>query len=142
MTHRTAQGTICIVDDDASVRRSLIRVLHSAGYDVLTCDSAEAFLSIAEVPRPICLLVDVGMPGMDGIDLQIALARAGRDLPVVVISGHAGAPEIARALAAGALSCLAKPVEARTLFQAVERGLALDRERLEHHRPAAPASDG
>jgi FixJ family two-component response regulator len=121
---------VCIIDDDASVRRALRRLLHAAGYHVLSCSSAEEFLSLDKLPRPICLLVDLRMPGMTGIDLQFALTSTGRELSVVMVSGHADAATIDRALAAGALSFLSKPVEELALLAAVERGIEADRRRL------------
>lgn len=130
------KAAVCIIDDDHSVQRALRRLLHSAGYRVLTCDSAEDFLAMPVFPRPICLLVDLRMPGMTGADLQAALTGTRRDVPVVMISGHADAAIITRAKAAGAVSCLCKPLEEEALFEALELAIEKDRRQLSAILPA------
>jgi FixJ family two-component response regulator len=132
------EPAVCIIDDDHSVQRALRRLLHSAGYRVLSCESAEDFLAMAAFPRPICLLVDVRMPGMTGADLQAALAGTRRDVPVVMISGHADATTINRVKAAGAVSCLSKPVEEDALLEALERAIEKDRRQLAGMLPVPP----
>jgi FixJ family two-component response regulator len=118
---------VCVIDDDPSVQRSLRRLLHSVGYRVLLCSSAEDFLALTELPHPVCLVVDVRMPGMTGIDLQAALAGTRRNAPIVMISGHADAATVARATNAGAVAFLCKPFDDRALLAAVERAVEEDR---------------
>ena len=120
-----------VIDDDPSVQRALRRLLRTAGYDVIVFASGSDFLAAEKVPRPICLVVDVRMPGMTGLDLQNTLAGTRQAVPMVMISGDADAPTVERALAGGAVAFLAKPVEAEALFDAIARGLAEDRRRID-----------
>ena len=130
-------ATAVIVDDDPSVRRGLRRLLLSAGYDVVVCSSAEEFLALDHLARPACVLLDIRMPGMTGLDLQRALTRAGREIPIVMSSGHADAFTVARARAAGAIAFLSKPFDDVQLFEALQAGIERDRARLQS--PGAPA---
>jgi two-component system response regulator FixJ len=122
--------TVCVIDDDASVQRAMRRLLQTAGYAVRVFASGVEFLQAPECPRPMCLVVDVRMPGMTGLDLQLALTGTPHDVPMVMISGDADAATIDRALAGGAIAFLPKPVEADTLFEAVACGLAEDQRRM------------
>ena len=124
------RGAVYVIDDDASVRRAMRRLLTTAGHDVVVIESADAFLSLSEMRRPLCVVVDIRMPGITGFDLQNALLTAGRALPIVFMSGHADADIAHRALAGGALALLTKPVDEEVLLNAVEAGLEWDRERL------------
>ena len=119
-------ATIFIVDDDLSVRRSLARLLMSAGYDVVACATAEEFLAL-DVARPACLVTDVRMPGMTGLDLLEALRSSGRDLPIILSSGDADAATAAQASARGAFRFVSKPFEPDELLGALEE--AIDRDR-------------
>ena len=118
--------TVFVVDDDASVRQSMRRLLTSVGYDVVVCGSAAEFLSLPNRPRPSCLVTDLRMPGKTGLDLQDALRRSGRELPLIVSSGQADAATAARVRAAGALRFLVKPFDVRDLLAAVSEALRLD----------------
>jgi FixJ family two-component response regulator len=120
--------TVFVVDDDLSVRQSLRRLLSSEGYDVVLCGSAAEFLSVTERPRPSCLLTDLRMPGATGLDLQDALRRSGRELPIIVSSGQADAATAARVRAAGAVRFLVKPFDVLDLFAAVDEALRRDQE--------------
>jgi FixJ family two-component response regulator len=122
--------SVCVIDDDPSVQRSMRRLLHAAGYRVLVYSSAEEFLALPELPHPVCLVVDVRMPGMTGVDLQAAIAGTDRHAPIVMISGHADAATVARATAAGAVAFLCKPFEDDALLRALERGFEEDRRRV------------
>ena len=126
---------VCVIDDDPSVQRATRRLLHSAGYRVLTYSSAEDFLRLRELPRPTCLIVDVRMPGMTGLDLQAAICGTIHEVPLVMISGHADAATVARATAAGAVAFLSKPFEDSALLEALQRAIDEDRRRLSA-RPA------
>ena len=122
--------TVFVVDDDASVRQSMRRLLTSVGYDVVVCGSAAEFLSLPNRPRPSCLVTDLRMPGKTGLDLQDALRRSGRELPLIVSSGQADAATAARVRAAGALRFLVKPFDVRDLLAAVADALRLDQDAI------------
>jgi FixJ family two-component response regulator len=123
-------GTVYVIDDDASVRRAMCRLLEVTGHAVVGLASAEEFLRLPETRRPLCLIVDVRMPGRTGFDLQDTLRADARALPIVFISGH-GSPDLAsRATAAGAVALLTKPVDEELLLSAIETGLDRDRARL------------
>jgi FixJ family two-component response regulator len=126
--------TVVVIDDDLSVRRSLARLLASAGYEVIVCSSAEEFLAMPSVPRPACILTDVRMPGMSGLDLLDVLRTRRPSLPVILFSGDADPGTSAHARAAGAVSFLMKPFPSEDLLSAL--GEALDRDRAELARKA------
>ena len=118
--HQTAR--IIVVDDDCSVRRALGRLLRASGYETELFDAAEAYVAGPPPPRPACLLVDIRMPGMTGIDLQRAIRGTAMDLPIVFITGHAD-EEILQSLASDAVRVLFKPIDESTLMRAVEQAL-------------------
>ncbi len=115
--------TVFVVDDDASVRGALARLLHSAGYQTETFASAEGFLAQSRFDAPGCILLDVRMPGLNGLELQQALAAANRQLPIVFITGHGDVPMSVRAMKAGAEDFLPKPFDDEELLKAVARAL-------------------
>ena len=121
--------TIYIVDDDLSLRTALSRLLRAAGYGVQTYASAGEFLLAALVDAPACLLLDVAMPGPSGLDLQAALARSAQSLPIVFLTGNGDIPMSVRAMRAGAVDFLTKPVRRDDLLHAVETALARDAQR-------------
>jgi FixJ family two-component response regulator len=123
----TASSTVYLIDDDASVRRGLGRLLKSAGYDVITCDTPEAYLALPSYKKPSCLLVDIRMPGMTGLELQRALREEGSHPPIVLLSGHVDAATKEWAMAEGAVAVLSKPVDYDTLVHAIELGLSRGR---------------
>jgi len=114
---------VFLVDDDAGVRRSLARVLNDEGFSVEQFDSAEAFLARAEPPLEGCIVLDVTMPGLDGLELQARLRDAGRDLPIVFLTGHGDIPMSVQAIKAGATDFLTKPVNSRVLIAAVRTAI-------------------
>src|SRR5690349_14762891 len=122
----TALPTVFIVDDDAALRVALRRLLDTQGLQCLDFESAEAFLSQHDPSMPGCLLLDVGLPGLDGLALQRRLVELGRALPIVFPTGTGDIPMTVQALKAGAIDFLTKPVSAATLFPAVNAALALD----------------
>jgi len=138
MTEASATPTIFLVDDDPSVLKALSRVLREDGFSVEMFESAEAFLARPDRKAEGCLVLDVTMPGLDGLELQRRLAAAGESLPIVFISGHGDIPMSVRAIKAGATDFLTKPVEAKALVAAV-------RAAIEQHamtrRAAADAAD-
>ena len=123
----TTMSTVYLIDDDASVRRGLGRLLKSAGYDVITCDTPEAFLALESYRKPSCLLLDIRMPGMTGLELQRALHEEGSHPPIVLLSGHVDAATREWAISEGAVAVLSKPVDYDTLVKAIELGLSRDR---------------
>jgi FixJ family two-component response regulator/signal transduction histidine kinase len=122
-----AGGTVFVIDDDPAMRRALERQLAGAGYHVESLASAQDYLE--RVPRTgtACIVSDVRMPGLSGLDLQATLARAGRDLPIVFISGHGDVATTAHAMKAGAVHFLAKPFARGELLAAVAEALARGR---------------
>jgi two-component system response regulator FixJ len=116
-------ATIHVVDDDEAVRRGLAALLGAKGYAVETFAAAELFLARPAPKPPACLLVDVRMPGMSGLELQAELKRRGVALPVVVITGHGDVAMAVAALKAGAVDFIEKPFDADALVAAVEEGL-------------------
>jgi FixJ family two-component response regulator len=124
----STEATVHVVDDDASWRTSVQRLLTAAGYRVVLYASAEQFLESAVLDSPSCLLLDVRMPGLTGLQLQQALAKLRRKLSVIFVSGHGDIPTTVLAMKGGAEDFLAKPVDTEVLLRAVEQALARDRE--------------
>jgi FixJ family two-component response regulator len=122
----TAPPLIHIVDDDDSLRSALQRLLAAAGYRVRAYASAGEFLLDPPADAPGCLLLDLRMPGPSGLDLQEALVRHGIRLPVIFLSGHGDLATGVRAMKAGAVDFLSKPVEREPLLAAVARALERD----------------
>jgi FixJ family two-component response regulator len=122
-------GLVFVVDDDLSVRRALGRLLRAVGYDVRAFATAGEFLAYHRPPGPACLVLDVRLPDMSGLELQRRLAVAAPGLPIVVISGHADAAMRNEALAAHGLAFLAKPFGDEDLLGAVRDALERQRER-------------
>ena len=126
----TTKAQIHIVDDDASLRTARIRLLAAAGFDAVGYASTGDYLLSRPESRHGCLLLDVRLPaGPSGLDLHAALRELGADLPVVFMTGHADVPTCLRAMKAGAVDFLEKPIKAETLLEAVRRALALDLQR-------------
>ena len=115
---------VFIVDDDPAMLKSLSRVLKEEGWLVETYESAEAFLARGNPQVPGCLLLDVTLPGLDGLELQRRLAETGQALPIVFLTGHGDIPMSVRAIKAGAANFLTKPVAAETLLAAVRAAIA------------------
>ena len=116
---------ISIVDDDHSVRESLARLIRSVGFGVQVFGSAEEFLSAGEASQSDCVILDIRMPGMSGLELQRELSGTDRDLPVIFITAHGSDEEVrARALAAGAVDYLLKPLREEEVLKAIEEALS------------------
>jgi FixJ family two-component response regulator len=122
----STRALIHVVDDDESLRTALQRLLNAAGYEARGYASTGEFLLHAPPDRPGCVLLDLRLPGPSGLELQDALARQGVALPVVFLTGHPDVTSTVRAMKAGAVDFLTKPVEREVLFEAVERALARD----------------
>jgi FixJ family two-component response regulator len=122
----SASPLIHVVDDDESLRTALLRLLAAAGFEARGYASTGAFLMEPPPDRPGCVLLDIRMPGPSGLELQEALRRQGVELPVVFLTGHADVASSVRAMKAGAVDFLAKPVKRETLLEALRRALARD----------------
>jgi FixJ family two-component response regulator len=122
----SAAPLIHVVEDDESLRVALLRLLGAAGFEARGYASAGDFLLQPPPDRPGCLLLDVRLPGPSGLDLQAALRRQGVALPVIFLTGYADVTASVRAMKAGAVDFLAKPVERAALFDALQRALARD----------------
>ncbi|MBK8253201.1 MAG: response regulator transcription factor [Polyangiaceae bacterium] len=117
---------VFVVDDDSRVLQSLSRLLRSAGHEVRTFASPVDFLADAPRDRHGCVILDLRMPGMTGLELQDALRRRGDPLPIVFITGHGDVPASVQAMKAGAVDFLQKPFSADDLFAAIARALEKD----------------
>jgi FixJ family two-component response regulator len=116
-------AVIHIVDDDASFRTAISRLLKASGYEVADYESAASFLHALENARPGCILLDVQMPAVGGLQLQEQLAELSHSWPIIFMTGHGDIPTSVRAIKAGAEDFLAKPVSRKTLLEAIERAL-------------------
>ncbi len=125
----TRAPTVYLVDDDNDVRTALTRSLSKRGFHVLSFASADAFLQEVEPGVDGCLILDYGMPKMDGLELQAHLNATGCDLPVIFITGHGGIPESVRATKAGALDFLEKPFSLPILLERIETALEISTQR-------------
>ncbi len=127
--------TIFLVDDDPALRKALARVLREDGWTVEMFESAESFLARPEPHLRGCLVLDVTMPGLDGLELQRQLTRDGQPPPIVFLTGHGDIPMSVQAMKAGAADFLTKPVNAEALVRAIRS--ALDRDRSARQARAA-----
>ena len=122
----TPSATIRIVDDELATRTALERLLRAAGYCALTFASSDELLKSETLREPGCLLLDVHMPGMNGIELQEALARTAVSLPIIFLTCHGNIPMSVRAMKSGAVDFLTKPVEKGDLLRAIQSAVQLD----------------
>jgi FixJ family two-component response regulator len=122
-------STIVIVDDDAAVRKALARLVRSAGYEVDAVASAEEYLAREAVAPPACLVLDIRMPGMSGLELQRAIQGTPLLLPIVFVTGHGNEDDRRQALESGAVDVLDKPLDEAVLLAAIGRALAASGER-------------
>jgi FixJ family two-component response regulator len=127
-------AVVFVVDDDAAVRRAVVRLLSSAGHAAESFASAAEFLARPPHAGPGCLVLDLQLPGMDGLELQERLLAAGQDLAIVFVTGHGDIPSSVRAMRGGAVDFLAKPFTDAALLDAV--ALAHERERASHRQRA------
>ena len=127
-----AQPLVFVVDDDPSVLRALERLIGSAGFTVEAFESASSFLRRAPHPEgAACLVLDLQLPDLSGLDLQNKLANSGHPMSIVFLSGTGDVPAAAKAMRGGAVDFLVKPVDEPQLLDAISRALALDEERLQ-----------
>jgi FixJ family two-component response regulator len=118
--------TVFVIDDDASIRKSLSRLLRSADYTVETFPSADEFLRREHFDGIGCLLLDVQMPGLSGMDLQEELSKADYHMPIIFITGHGNIPMSVQAMKKGAVDFLTKPFDDKELLQTIEKAIEKD----------------
>ena len=134
----TLTGTIHIVDDDRALRTAVGRLLTAAGHTTLLYASPAEYLAAGHAaPGPCCLIVDLRMPGTNGLEFQETLATRGNAHPIIFLSGHGDVPSTVRAMRAGALDFLTKPVPTPVLFEAVRVALERDMQRAAHDEHVA-----
>jgi FixJ family two-component response regulator len=138
MTEFSATRTVYLVDDDAAFAKALSRILHLNGWSVEIFDSAEAFIQAFDPNRLACLVLDVNLPGLDGMALQRNLVEAHRTMPIIFLTGYGDMPTCVEAIKSGASDFLTKPVTAETILTAVSR--AVEREVAAQQRGTAQAA--
>ena len=124
--------TVFVVDDDPSVRASIQGLLKSANLRSESFGTAEEFLGSKRLDGPSCLVLDVSLPGVNGLDFQRALADAGIQIPIIFVTGHGDIPMTVKAMKSGALEFLTKPFQDQDLLNAIQQ--ALDRDRVTRHQ--------
>jgi RNA polymerase sigma factor (sigma-70 family) len=125
-TQSIIQPIVYVVDDEESIRRAIARLVGRAGYQVLLFQSAEEFLVQKPSDAPSCLILDVNMPGLTGMDLQEALVVSGHNLPIIFVSGYANVPMSVKAMKTGAFDFLTKPFTAEELLEAISKAIETD----------------
>jgi FixJ family two-component response regulator len=132
-----AQGVVFVVDDDASVREALQRLVRSAGLRVEAFASAEEFLQRGRPDEPSCLVLDVRLPDLSGLDLQRRMVDTNNQMPIVFITGHGDIPTTVRAMKAGAVEFLTKPLVEGDVLASIRDAIARDRVAREHDAETA-----
>jgi len=122
-----SRSVVFVVDDDISIRDALCTLIRSVGLEVRTFTSAAEFLNAALPDVPTCLVLDVRLPGLSGLDLQREISRTGMHIPIIFISGHGDVPMTVRAMKAGAVEFLLKPVREQDLLDAITQAIDKDR---------------
>lgn len=133
----TPAGMVFVVDDDASVRQSLRALMRSAGLRVEAFATAQDFLAHPPGDLPSCLVLDLRLPGLSGLDLQRRMAEVHREIPIVFITGHGDVPTSVQAMKAGAVEFLTKPFGDAVLLEAVRHAIARDRVARRQHEEGA-----
>jgi FixJ family two-component response regulator len=123
------EPTVFVIDDDADLREALSSLFRSVGLQVKALATAPEFLQIKLPEGPTCLVLDVRLPGLSGLDFQAELTRAKIDIPIVFMTGHGDIPMTVRAMKAGAVEFLPKPFRDQDMLDAVQTGLERDRGR-------------
>jgi len=129
--------TVFVVDDDPSIREALSSLIRSVKLRVETFSSAQAFLRHGPADASGCLILDIHLPGLNGLELQQQLIRDGIHLPIIFITGHGDIPMSVRAIKAGAVEFLTKPFRERLLLRAIEQAIEKDRETLARRKEKA-----
>lgn len=134
-------SVVYVVDDDASVRQAVTNLLRSVGLAVQTFASAQEFMSAKRADVPGCLVLDVRLPGVSGLDLQRQLAEGDIKIPIIMITGHGDIQMSVRAMKAGAVEFLTKPFRDQDLLDAVQQAVERDRMEREKHAESAAIRD-
>lgn len=129
-----SSATVFVVDDDASIRDAVKSLLKSVGLHAEVFGSTEEFLNVTRPAAPSCLVLDVRLPGMSGLEFQEELAKAGRRIPIIFVTAHGDIPMTSRAIKAGAIEFLTKPFQKHELLAAIHQ--ALDRDRAAREEEA------
>ena len=130
---RESDALIAIVDDDASVREGLQSLIRSAGWRVETFVSAQEFLARLGAEAPSCVILDLQLPGLSGLDLQNRMAKGGLEIPIVFLTGHGDIPASVQAMKAGAVEFLTKPLDEQKLLEAIQQSIERDRRSRQRH---------
>jgi len=128
-----SDAIVAIVDDDPSVRQGLQRLIRSLGWKAETFASAQEFLAHSRTEAPSCLVLDLQLPGLSGLDLQKRMAEAGLETPIVFLTGHGDIPASVQAMKAGAIEFLTKPVDEEELSKAIQEAIERDRRTRQQH---------
>ena len=131
------KAIVFVVDDDVSVREALGSLMRSAGLRVETFATAQEFLARPRAEAPSCLVLDVQLPGLGGLDLQQRMTEGHIEIPIIFITGHGDVPTSVRAMKAGAVEFLTKPFLDRDLFEAVHQAIQRDRAARQQHAQMA-----
>jgi FixJ family two-component response regulator len=134
MNQPAESPTVFVIDDDPLVRASIVGLLKSVGLRADVFGTAQEFLDSQRADGPSCLVLDVRLPGMNGLDFQQALAERGVLIPVIFITGHGDIPMSVRAMKSGAVEFLTKPFDDQVLLDAIYQALARDRSTRQHRR--------
>jgi FixJ family two-component response regulator len=130
---RESNTIIAIVDDDSSAREGLESLIQSAGWRAETFASAQDFLDRPGAEAPSCLVLDLQLPGLSGLDLQKRMAEVGLEIPIVFLTGHGNIPASVKAMKAGAVEFLTKPFDEEELLQAIQEAIQRDRRTRQRH---------
>ena len=130
---RESSPVIAIVDDDPSVREGLHSLIKSAGWRAETFASAQEFLARRGADAPSCLILDLQLPGLSGLDLQKRMAEVNLEIPIVFLTGHGDIPASVQAMKAGAIEFLTKPVEEEDILRAIQEAVQRDRRMRRQH---------
>jgi len=125
---KPSDAIVFVVDDDQSVRTALRRLIGSAGFDVVTFASAQKFLDYEHPDKPSCVVLDIRLPGLSGLDLQDKMVAVGLSMPIIFITGHGSVPKSVRAMKAGAVDFLEKPVDDQVLLKAITNAIEKDKQ--------------
>lgn len=125
------EALVFVVDDDASMREALSSLIRSAGFRVSTFSSAKEYLLQEPPNAPACLVLDVRLPGMSGLELQRELTAASKTIPIIFITGHGDIPMSVRAMKAGAVEFLAKPFRDKDLLEAIRQAIERDEKAIQ-----------
>jgi FixJ family two-component response regulator len=128
-----SKAVIAVVDDDASVRQGLERLIRSLGWTAETFVSAQEFLARAWTEPPACIVLDLQLPGVSGLDLQKRMAEIGLKTPIVFLTGHGNIPSSVQAMKAGAIEFLTKPFDEQDLLRAIQEAVERDLRAREEH---------